>query len=101
MDEVQRMVDHARGHTELLNDMLVNSSGTTDDFERAMMRELVQGGWRRGEAAGAAAADDVHPLLGHACLAGSVWLDPTMPCCMLAWVPHARQVSYQGWWCQA
>lgn len=68
MDEVQRMVDHARGHTELLNDMLVNSSGTTDDFERAMMRELVQGGWRQGRAAGAAA---IAALAGHACLAGS------------------------------
>jgi hypothetical protein len=52
MDEVQRMVDHARGHTELLNDMLVNSSGGADEFERAMIRDLAQGGRRCGWLAG-------------------------------------------------
>ena len=41
LDEVQRLIEQAKANTELLGDMLVNSSGKKDDFESQLINDLL------------------------------------------------------------
>ena len=40
IDEVRLLIDKSRSNTELLSDMLVSSSGTPDDFETELIKDL-------------------------------------------------------------
>lgn len=42
VDEVKRMIEQSKGHSELLNEMLVNQAGgPADEFERELLKELL------------------------------------------------------------